>query len=736
MFDPFQNFLMLSGLGAAAVPLVLHLLSRARYRTVDWGAMLFLRGAEAKHRQSTRLNQVLLVLVRMALVALLAVALARPVVRGAWVGQAQGGRVTAAIILDCSASMAFEENGRSRFELARGAAQQVLAGLRHGDRAFLVLAGQDDQASQDLRVTPELRAIDARLATLRPGHGRGNLVEALQVAWHHLTLHEPFNRQIFIITDRQAAPWQAADGYDPPWRNQPREGAVPTQVFVIPVGSTEADNIVVESVELLDPPAIRGQPIEVEVRLRNVGPVQRAALPLVLKSGERKLYEAKVNLAPGAAASFRASVKEGFPAAGSQVLTAAVSSTGYTADDRLDSVVEVIDPVRVLILSGDERPPGALRGESDFVRVALAPFQTATGQPGRDPCTVEVKTVEQWPEVKLDAYDVVILANVEQFDRRQVQEMEQYVYGGGGLLIAPGNLSRVDNYNELFYRGGAGVLPAEMLLPTPGDGSQATALLGWRPDHPVFRFLRGRPDPLPSSTIGRYFPARPRQPDARSLAEYVSGWPFLIEPPRQANERRGRVILMTTPLDADWATLPLSNFYLPFVQSLVRYLSGGAVTDRNLAPGEPIQATFDNPAVNRTVLLHRPGDGDGDKPIPLDLLRYGSQAEVRYGETRQAGEYRLVVTDEGQPPRTIHYVVATPRDESDLAQLDEAGWKSLEHSLGVERVETSDEPISVAMSSSRDGRELWSVLLCGVLVLAVLELAMARAYSRPGGEDS
>lgn len=730
MFENFHNVLMLAGLGAAAVPLVLHLLSRARYRSVDWGAMLFLRGAEAKHRQSTRLNQMLLVLVRMALVALLAVALARPIVRGSWVGQAQETRLTAAIILDCSASMAFEENGRSRFELARGAAQQVLAGLRRGDRAFLVLAGLDDE-EQDLRVTPELRAIDARLATLRPAHGRGDLLAALETAWHHLVEVEPFNRQIFVITDRQAAPWQAAEDFSPPWLDPPRDAAVPTQVFVIPVGSTEADNIVVESLELLDPPAIRGQPVEVEVRLRNVGPVQRASLPLVLTSGQRKLYEAKVNLAPGAAASFKASIKEGFPAAGSQVLSAAVTSTGYSADDRLDSVIEVIEPVRVLILSGDERPAGTLRGESDFVRVALAPFQAATGQPGRDPCTVEIKTVEQWAEANLASYDVVILANVERFDRRQVQELEQYVYAGGGLLIAPGNLSRVDNYNELFYRDGAGLLPAELLLPTPGDGSQATALLGWRPDHPVFRFLRGRPDPLPSSTIGRYFPARPRQPDAHSLAEYVSGWPFLIEPPRRANERRGRVILMTTPLDADWATLPLSNFYLPFVQSLVRYLSGGTVTDRNLAPGEPIVATFDNPAVNRTVTLQRPGD---DKPIPLDVLRYGSQAEVRYGDTSEPGEYRVVITDEGQPPRTLHFVVATPRDESDLGQLNEAGWKSLEQSLDMERIETNDQPISVAMSSSRDGRELWSVLLCAALVLGVLELAMARAYTRAGGE--
>ena len=56
----FQNPLLLIGVGAAVVPLVLHLLSRARYRDVDWGAMMFLQGADARQRQSSRISQFLL----------------------------------------------------------------------------------------------------------------------------------------------------------------------------------------------------------------------------------------------------------------------------------------------------------------------------------------------------------------------------------------------------------------------------------------------------------------------------------------------------------------------------------------------------------------------------------------------------------------------------------------------------------------------------------------------------
>jgi hypothetical protein len=730
----FLNYLMLMGLGAAAVPLVLHLLSRARYRTVDWGAMIFLRGADARHRQASRLNQVFLVLVRMGMIALLAVALARPVVRGNWFGVAREQRLTAAIVLDCSASMAYDENGRSRFELARGVARQVLSSLRRGDRAILVAAGRPAN-EQDLRPTPELRAVDTRLASLQPAYGSADLFSAMSRAWEQLVEAEPIHRQIYVITDRQAVAWnRAGEGTRAPWLDQPAEAAVQTDVFVIPVGGVEADNVVVESIELLDPPAIRGQPVEIEVKLRNFGPVQRAALPFTIRAGQRKIHEARVNLSPNSSSTFKAVIKEGFPSAGSEVITATVNSTRYIVDDSLQNVIEVIDPVRVLVVSGDERPAGSggLRGESDFVRVALAPFQTSKGKPGRDPCVIEVKTVEQWSEITFFAYDVVILANVERFDAKQVRELEQFVYGGGGLLLAPGNLSRPDNYNELLYRDGAGLMPAELLPATPGDGSESTTLLGWRPEHPVFRFLRGRPDPMPSSTIGRYFRARPHQPDARSLAEYVSGWPLLVETPRGERERRGRVILMTTPLDTDWGNLPFSNFYLPFTQSLIRYLRGGVIDNRNLTPGEIMQAKLGPSPVNRTVTLQRPGDA---KPVSLELIRYGDQAEVRYGDTRMPGEYRMIVSEEGKPPRTVHYVVTPPRDESDLTQLDDTAWQRLEDSLGFRRLDTSEEPIAAVMSASRDGREIWAILLCGVMVLGVMELAMARSFSKVPSED-
>ena len=50
----FLNAIMLAGIGGAVLPLVLHLMNRARYRTVEWGAMMFLRGDGARQQQARR----------------------------------------------------------------------------------------------------------------------------------------------------------------------------------------------------------------------------------------------------------------------------------------------------------------------------------------------------------------------------------------------------------------------------------------------------------------------------------------------------------------------------------------------------------------------------------------------------------------------------------------------------------------------------------------------------------
>src|SRR6266404_449037 len=69
---------MLFGLIALAIPVVIHLLQRRRYDVVDWGAMQFLPDSITTQRRRW-LDEILLMLLRMGMIALIVLALASPV---------------------------------------------------------------------------------------------------------------------------------------------------------------------------------------------------------------------------------------------------------------------------------------------------------------------------------------------------------------------------------------------------------------------------------------------------------------------------------------------------------------------------------------------------------------------------------------------------------------------------------------------------------------------------------
>ena len=95
---------MLWGLFAVSIPVIIHLLNRRRFRTVEWGAMQFLLKATKESRGKKRLKHFLILLMRSLAIAALVLAIARPLA-GGFLGWG-GVRVeTVILILDRSASM-------------------------------------------------------------------------------------------------------------------------------------------------------------------------------------------------------------------------------------------------------------------------------------------------------------------------------------------------------------------------------------------------------------------------------------------------------------------------------------------------------------------------------------------------------------------------------------------------------------------------------------------------------
>src|SRR5438128_846353 len=121
------NLWMLAGLGALIIPPLVHLLNRRRHDVVDWGAMQFLQVSETARRRLL-IEELLLMLLRMGLIALLVLALAAPYTVSPLLAEV-GGRPNRDVVLifDGSYSMGLTDaDGHTPHEKAREWAEAFL----------------------------------------------------------------------------------------------------------------------------------------------------------------------------------------------------------------------------------------------------------------------------------------------------------------------------------------------------------------------------------------------------------------------------------------------------------------------------------------------------------------------------------------------------------------------------------------------------------------------------------
>ena len=261
----FVNVWMLLGLIAVAVPVVIHLLNRKSGKTVEWGAWRFLLNSMMQRRRKVLLEEMLLMACRCLVVALLALALARPFIqptsRVPWIVVmpmillaiaafgvsfamwryptwrrrlvlasallaglsaaailferklnlnrfGRGAARDVVVILDGSSSMTLLQGAESNFDIARKEAAELIKAAPRST-AFGILVG----GPVPLPLTPALltnkREVFAALDTARPSQGTMRTQGCLTAAAVMLAGGANPVKQIVIIGDGQAAGWDA-----------------------------------------------------------------------------------------------------------------------------------------------------------------------------------------------------------------------------------------------------------------------------------------------------------------------------------------------------------------------------------------------------------------------------------------------------------------------------------------------------------------------------------------------
>lgn len=712
---------LLAGLSAlAAIPIIIWLLNRNRYKVVHWPALEFLLKVLRESKRRLRLREIILLILRTLALACMALALARPSISASGGLEALGlrGSVAAVIVLDHSLSMAARDGAGSRFDAAKARAQELVGKLPRGSSAALVLMSEVAVAelaepSQDLAYVAQ--AIEAAAQ----GDGGSSVVAGVARALEILA-EAGGRREIYLVTDMQQGAWPAAD--DRAWRAIADTLAQPGSpaLFVCDVGGQPVrDNVQVERFAADDDLVTTDQGVPFTAVLRNRGgaPVNDVQAELWADGPDGQLRKAAGTVVERLETVAEVRL-EARLAPGLRRVQLRLLPDRLPADDARYAVVEAVDKVRVLVIDGAE---GARGGGAPFLKAALAPIAAMSapdaGKPAdagegfgpADLFRVEVVRPSALAQVDLAAYQAVVLSDPAALPKGLPEALRAWVAEGRGLMLMPGANADSTAWND----GLAGLAPATITGPVreliddkgaKGQGLTTTGLV-----HPVVSFF-AVPENQPLFSAPRFWRAHGLRAaeGGGTVATFADGTPAIME----RTLGRGCVLMTAFPADKTWSDLPLKPAFLVLVRRMVQHAALGNRPALNVRVHDPLRLVVPARLAGARVEATAP---DGTRAILNPEPLPDGAARVELADTPAAGFYQL---KGGERP---WWFAANPLpEESDLAALsrDEAATRLQPAPL---RWISAGEDAGAGIDRARAGVEIWWLLFALAVACLVAE---------------
>ncbi|MEZ6145625.1 MAG: BatA domain-containing protein [Planctomycetaceae bacterium] len=192
-------------------PIIIHLLNRRRFLRVNWAPMKYLKLTLKTNRRRLRLEQWLLLAVRTLAVAMLFLAVARPISSGANLAgflKVQG-RASRVIVIDDSLSMSSQTDGRSAFEQAQLAASSIVRAVGAQDSLTVVTSSRPTQpmVRHAQLEDADLSRLETSIRELDVSDQASSWTSTFDAVNRHLETSVFPLKEVIVITDLWANGW-------------------------------------------------------------------------------------------------------------------------------------------------------------------------------------------------------------------------------------------------------------------------------------------------------------------------------------------------------------------------------------------------------------------------------------------------------------------------------------------------------------------------------------------------
>ncbi len=661
---------------AVALPLVAHLLSRAKYREVLYPATRLVRQAVEQTTRIERPRHRLLMLLRWLLLLLVVLAFMRP----RWLPQAEANSdrrgVCLIVLIDASASMHRVEDGATLYERALRRADDLLNDLDPSrDAASVVRVGREP-APVLPGPTTDLTRLRGALNSTRPTYESADWAAGVAAA-QRIAGQGDRRARILVISDQQG------DGPGFPLESSALSGVSIGHIRI----DGPADNTAVRLIDVSPYPPIANRPVTATVGIDHFGDQPRMLrLSATLGGAEAQRMAA---FGPGISRLVEFELPAGPPGA-KRLRIGFDANDALAFDDMTGRVLDVQDSSEVLVIHG--------AGDSSAVLASrIAATLNPTGDAGTGLPRVRLAEPDTAASL-LEAADpsrlrTAVLLSAKLADEALGRAVQAYLNRGGGVVVfiadvrhaarqtampLPLLITANAGYSEIDTPAASIDFQGEPLRIFEGPGRAGLASLVWpgvdpaRADPGSERLLRGEDDT-----------------------------PIVVA----QSHGRSRLIAINTSLSPGPGGLLAEPAFVVLFNELCRYASPGPVLPPAAHPGDPIPE-----APDQAQQIVRPDDTDSGTS---KLTAPGVYAALDDSGRLIGGVFVELDPAESDPRTGDNWV-----DRDGTAVGSPKGAAPTSASLATQRV----PPI-----------ELWPYLVVGALLLAGGESLLLGRFASPKG---
>jgi len=671
----FLNSALLFALAAVSLPLIIHFLSKRRIKTIEFSSLKFLEQMQKNRMKWIKIKELILLILRMLIIALIVMAFARPTIEG-FIGSGKAAS-SVVIVLDRSASMDSEGKTGTIFEETKRIALKLIDTLEPQDQVTIITF-PESATSLDFEPSNPGESVRQRLSGIDQSYQGGNVGDALEKALKVLEVSPDLNREIFIVSDMQSSGFK---NLPPTVLNNERWNGI--HLFSINPQPTGPNNVGITDIVFPPQLLVPGENFTPEVEVTNYGQghLENNLIGVVV-DGERKAQSA-VSLPAGRSELVKFSFKIDSPGYHSGYVE--IDYDCYGPDNRRYFTYHVPEKIEVLAVA-------QAVADLKFVRMALDDKEA--GQ-------IDYKGIgiASLLRENLNGYDILLLSDIQSLDPARESAIIKFVDNGGGLFIALGNSSDREKWNS--FLGKISELSVTDIL---GERDEYIIWDKFNYEHPVFNVYTSRTDDQTKPSVPAIHVSRYRSvAGGQTLGNCTDNITILSE------SSQNPVVVYGSGLDILSGDLPTHSFFIPFLTRTVEYLgSNNSPIETNGIVGEAVQWNFQ---LSQTEAITLSPLSNSETQIEIS----GNNGITNYIHYGAPGVYSLKSGDKEVSLVTFN----VDKSESDNAIFNADQISEL---LSAEVITIEpDSDIKKEITESRFGRELWKEFLILALIFLMIE---------------